>query len=235
MWPARLPAPAMTEDAFEEALEAGIAMEERLDWEGALTHYTSLLAGLRTSAVKDAAWQARLASAEMRRANALMVLRRMDDARAAFDASLDAAKASGDPLVSARALLGAGVFAGSSGDPSRAEEFLLQALERFSRMGSDDGRQGLGWALLNLGGLYGKTGRLDLAFVTLGKAREALFAIRNWVGVATAWEVQAQLRRAMGDEERWREDLAEAVVFYDRQGMPEKSAALRETLKGTLV
>ncbi len=225
----------MAEDASEEALEAGIALEQRLDWEGALRHYESLLARLRLEPARDAKWHARLASAEMRRGNALMVLRSMEAARSAFDASLAASKASGDPLVSARALLGAGVFAGSSGDPGRAEEFLLRALDAFARIDSDEGRQGQGWSLLNLGGVYGKTGRLDLAFVTLAKAREVLFAVSNWVGVATAWETQAQLRRAMGDEERWREDLAEAVVFYDRQGMAEKSARLRESLKGRLV
>ncbi len=225
----------MAEDAFEDALEAGIAMEERLNWEGALRHYEGLVGRLRADPEKDVGFESRLASAEMRRANALMVLRRMEEARAAFDASLDAAEASGDPLVQARALLGAGAFAGSTGDPARAERFMLQALDRFSRISSSDGRQGEGWALLNLGGVYGRTGRLDLAFVTLEKAREALFGISNWVGVATAWEIQAQLRRAMGDEDRWREDLAEAVVFYDRQGMAEKAARLREMLKGKLV
>jgi tetratricopeptide (TPR) repeat protein len=225
----------MARDPFEDDLDAGIALEERLDWDAALRHYESLLQRLRSEPAGDAAWQSRLASAEMRRGNALMVLRRMDEARAAFDASLHAAKASADPLVLARALLAAGVFAGSSGDLPRAEPFLLDALERFSRIESDDGRQGAGWTLLNLGGVYGKTGRLDLAFVTLGKARERLFAISNWVGVASAWESQAQLRRAMGDEERWREDLAEAVVFYDRQGMREKSDLLRQMLGGKLV
>jgi hypothetical protein len=36
----------------------------------------------------------------------------------------------------------------------------------------------------------------------------------------------------MGDEERWREDLAEAVVFYDRDGMKKKADQLRALLKG---
>ncbi len=225
----------MAEDPFEEALQAGIALEQRMDWEGACRHYESLVRDLRSGPVAGAASHTRLASAEMRRGNALMVLRRMDEAKAAFDASLHEAKACGDALVLARALMGAGVFAGSSGDLERAQGFLLDALDRFSRIASDDGRQGAGWSMVNLGGVYGKSGRLDLAFVTLEKARERLFAISNWVGVATAWELQAQLRRAMGDEERWREDLAEAVVFYDRQGMSEKAERLRGMLKGKLV
>src|SRR2546422_8451436 len=159
----------------------------------------------------------------------------MEDARSAFDASLHAAKGSRDRLVLARALMGAGVFAGRSGDTPRGERFLLESLDRFSGIEGDAARQGAGWALLNLGALYGKTGRLDLGFVTLEKARERLHAISNWVGVASVWEAQAQLRRAMGDEERWREDLAEAVVFYDREGMKKKADQLRAILKGKLI
>src|SRR5438034_8945177 len=115
----------------EAAVEPGIALEEGLDWEGALQRYESLVRGLESEPTRDAAWEARRASAELRRGNALMVLRRMDDARMAFDAGLHAAKASRDPLVLARALTGAGVFAGSSGDTPRAERFLLESLDRF--------------------------------------------------------------------------------------------------------
>lgn len=217
---------------FESILDAGVDYEQRLDWEGALRHYESVLRDLEAESQHDGVWQARRASVEMRRGNALMVLRRMDDARNAFDASLHAAKASRDPIVLARALMGAGVFAGSSGDTPRAESFLMDALDRFSRIEGDEGRHGAGWALLNLGSLYGKTGRLDLGFVTLEKARERLHGIGNWVGVAATWEAQAQLRRAIGDEDRWRGDLAEAVVFYDKQGMAAKADQLRAILKG---
>jgi tetratricopeptide (TPR) repeat protein len=220
---------------FEAALDAGVSLEKRLDWEGALRHYESLVQGLDAESPRRAGWDARKASVEVRRGNALMVLRRMDDARAAFDASLHAAKASDTPLVLARALTGAGVFAGSSGDTARAERFLLEALDRFDPIEGHEGRQGAGWALLNLGTLYGRTGRLDLGFVTLEKARERLHGIGNWAGVAAAWEAQGQLRRAIGDEDRWREDLAEAVVFYDREGMREKADQLRGLLKGTRV
>src|SRR2546422_2286240 len=219
-------------EEFEATLDAGVAMEQRLDWEGALRLYESMLRRLDADASDDSSWEARRAAVQLRRGNALMVLRRMDDARAAFDAGLYSAKASGEPLVLARALMAAGVFAGSSGDSPRAERFLVEALDRFSRLSDWEGRQGAGWALLNLGTLYGRTGRLDLGFVTLEKARERLHAIENWVGVASVWEAQAQLRRAMGDEERWREDVAEAVVFYDREGMKKKADQLRAILKG---
>ena len=224
----------MPED-FDALLDDGIALEKKLDWEAALARYEYLRRYLTNAGLRDADGEARLASVEMRRGNALMVLRRMEEARSAFDASLHAAKASKDPIALARSLMAAGVFAGSSGDPERSERFLLEALDRFSHADSEDGRQGAGWTMLNLGGLYGKTGRLDLAFVTLEKARERLHAIENWVGVAAAWEAQSQLRRGIGDEDRWREDLMEAVVFYDREGMAEKADQLRGILKGKLV
>jgi len=48
-------------------------------------------------------------------------------------------------------------------------------------------------------------------------------------------QAQAQLRRAIGDEDRWREDLAEAVIFYDREGMREKADRLRAMLGRKLV
>jgi len=226
---------AMAGDSFQKVLAEGIAHEQALDWDAALRLYEALVQRLETETPQDARWHARNAEAEFRRGNALMVLRRMDDARTAFDAGLHAAKESGDSLILAEGLTAAGVFAGTTGDLPRAERFLFEALNLFSDVDAIAGRQGAGWAMLNLGTIYGKTGRLDLAFVTLDKARERLYAIENWVGVAAAWEAQAQLRRAIGDEDRWREDLAEAVIFYDRQGMTEKAGRLRELLKGKLL
>lgn len=225
----------MAGDAFQESLAEGNAHEQRLDWDAALRHYEVLVQRLETETLHDAPWQARYAEAQFRRGNALMVLRRMDDARTAFDAGLNAAKTGGDSLILAQGLTAAGAFAGTGGDLPRAERFLLEALDLFSHVDAIAGRQGAGWAMLNLGTIYGKTGRLDLAFVTLDKARERLYQIENWVGVAAAWEAQAQLRRAIGDEDRWREDLAEAVIFYDRQGMAEKATRLRDLLKGKLL
>src|SRR5947207_437605 len=111
----------------------------------------------------------------------------------------------------------------------------LDAREGFHRDDALASLQGRGWAFLNLATLYGKTGRLDLAFVTFTKAQEVLGAAEDWAGVAAAWEAQAQLRRAIQDEDRWREDLAEAIVFYDRDGMKAKADRLRGMLGKKLV
>ncbi len=175
------------------------------------------------------------AIALLRQGNALMELRRWDDARAALDEALHEAKGSRDPDVVAQALLAAGVFAANRDDPARAEAFLLEALDRFHRADDKASVQGRGWAFLNLATVYGRTGRLDLAFVTFTKAQDVLGAAGDWAGVAAAWEAQAQLRRAIHDEDRWREDLAEAVVFYDREGMKAKADRLRAMLGNKVV
>src|SRR2546425_834476 len=112
---------------------------------------------------------------------------------------------------------------------------LRDGLERFHRKAARTSLQGRGWAFLNLAALYGKTGRLDLAFVTFTKAQDVLGATEDWAGVAAAWEAQAQLRRAIHDDDRWREDLAEAVLFYDREGMKAKADRLRAMLGKKLV
>ncbi len=217
----------MDSDAFAATLRSGLEKERALQWEEAAVVYADLarMAPNRTTRTV----------ALLRQGNSLMELRRWDDARAALDAALHEAKASGDPDLIAQALLAAGVFATNRDDVKRAEAFLLDALERFHRADDRASRQGRGWAFLNLAALYGKTGRLDLAFVTFTKAQDVLGAAGDWAGVAAAWEAQAQLRRAIRDEDRWREDLAEAVIFYDREGMEAKADRLRALLGKKLV
>ena len=210
-------------------IEEGIVLEQALRWDEAEAHYRHVREGATDAPSAD------LADLRMRHANALLELGRFDEARRAFDDALDAAKAAGDPVVLARALLGAGVFSASRGDLARGEDFLLGALDRFHAVHDHDGLQGEGWALLNLAAIYGKSKRLDLAFVTFDKARERLLAIENWVGVATAWELQARLRGTLGDADRMAQDLHEAMVFYERQGMREKVEALSREMGGRRV
>lgn len=220
---------------FASRLQEGAAHERRLDWEVAASLYGRLIDDLGGVAAEDGKGRRLRSLAWLRRANAFMELGRWDEARRALDDALADAKASGDPEVIAEALLAAGVYATDRGDVARAEAFLMDALERFHRSDDRPSLEGRGWAFLNLASLYGKTGRLDLAFVTFTKAQDVLGAAKDWGGVAAAWEAQAQLRRAIGDEDRWREDLAEAVVFYDREGMAEKSDRLRKLLGRKLV
>lgn len=206
-----------------------------MDWDEALAFYEDLVRGLGAIDSSDRHGRAMRAIALLRKANALMELARWDDARSTLDEALHDGKASGDPIVVAQALLAAGVFAANRSDFARAEAFLMDALDRFHRSEDPSSLRGRGWAFLNLASLYGKTGKLDLAFVTFTKAMDVLGAAQDWAGVAAAWEAQAQLRRAIGDEDRWREDLAEAVIFYDRDGMREKADRLRGLIGRKLV
>jgi tetratricopeptide (TPR) repeat protein len=220
---------------FARSLHEGADRERAMRWEEAAAFYAGLVRGLGEIDATDARGRAMRALALLRQGNALMELARWDDARTALDEALHDAKASREPGVVAQALLAAGVFAANRGDAPRAEAFMLDALERFHAGDDRAALQGRGWAFVNLATLYGKTGRIDLAFVTLHKARDVLGAASNWAGVGAAWEAQAQLRRAMGDEDRWKEDLAEAVIFYDREGMREKADRLRGLIGRKLV
>ena len=202
-------------------MEEGYRLEQALRWPEAEAFY----AVFRTDAALE---QDQVAEVTLRRANALMLLRRWDDALAQFDLALDAAKACGNPLVLARALVGAGVFASSRNDFARGEDFLLGALDAFHGIPDNDGIAGEGWALVNLAAIYGRTKRLDLAFLTFEKARERLFKVQDWIGVATAWELQAQLREFLGDRDRMAEDYHEAMAFYAKKGMVEKVQEIRE-------
>ncbi len=220
---------------FRARLEAGATHERTLHWAEAATQYGELAQALGEVGAEDRAGRGMRAVALLRQANALMELTRWDEARHCVDAALEDAKASEDAVALAQALLAAGVYATNRGDTARAEAFLMDALGRFHRTDDPPSVQGRGWTFLNLAILYGKTGRLDLAFVTLKKAQDVLGTLENWAGVAAAWEAQAQLRRAIHDEDRWREDLAEAVIFYDREGMDAKADRLRSLLRGKLV
>src|SRR2546427_5510691 len=219
---------SLARDSFSRALDEGAERERAQRWDAALDVYADFLRTLRS--ITDPESRAMRAITLMRQGNALMELRRWEDARTALDEALHEAKGSGDPAIVAQALLAAGVFAANQDDRERGEAFLLDALERFHRKDDRASLPGRGWAFLNLATVYGKTGRLDLAFVTFTKAQDVLGTAEDWGGVAAAREAQAQLRRAIHDEDRWREDLAEAIVFYDREGMKAKADRLRSLL-----
>src|SRR5213594_965903 len=94
--------------AFQAALHDGVEKERALRWAEAADLYAELARASSDPGMR--------ALALLRQGNALMELRRWDDARAAFDAGLHDAKESGDPGVVAQALLAAGVFAASRAD-----------------------------------------------------------------------------------------------------------------------
>src|SRR2546430_3094841 len=154
--------------AFAKALHEAHERERDQRWQDAIDLYADVLASLGPSA--DPERRAMRAIALMRRGNALMELRRWDEARGALDEALHDAKASGDRAILAQALLAAGVFAANPADHERAEALLLDALHPLHPDEAPASLHGRGRAVLNLAPLYRQTGRLHPALVTFPKA-----------------------------------------------------------------
>jgi len=104
-------------------------------------------------------------------------------------------------------------------------------LQSFSKGTDYDSKQGYGWALLNLGGLYHKQGKLVEAEQNLLEAIKILEIIENWVGVASAYELKAKVNDTKGNNELAKKDLLSAISFYEKQGMTEKADSLKEDIK----
>ncbi|HVP92279.1 MAG TPA: tetratricopeptide repeat protein, partial [Acidobacteriota bacterium] len=113
------------------------------------------------------------------------------------------------------------------------ERLLTETFLLFSKGEDYDSKQGAGWSLLNLGGLYGKQEKWYEAEQRLDKAVEVLSGIKNWVGVASAYELKAKNSQKKGESARAKEYYAKAIAFYEKQGMKEKADAIRKELKKT--
>src|SRR6266566_6844661 len=96
-------------EALARALHEGHELEHEQRWEEAVAVYSKLLTSLGPASNRES--RAMRAIAFTRAGNALMELRRWDDARVSLDKALHEAKGSGDPAIVAQVLLGAGVFA----------------------------------------------------------------------------------------------------------------------------
>src|SRR2546427_7012351 len=106
--------------AFQAALHDGVEKERALRWAEAADLYAELARASSDPGMR--------ALALLRRGDALMELRRWDDARAALHAGLHDAKASGEPGLLRQALPAAGLFPANRDGTKRAEAFLLRAL-----------------------------------------------------------------------------------------------------------
>src|SRR5256885_11350469 len=97
--------------AFQAALHDGVEKERALRWAEAADLYTELARASSDPAMR--------ALALLRQGNALMQLRRWDDARTALDEALHEAKPSAKPGHLGHPLLAAGVYAPNRHDPTR--------------------------------------------------------------------------------------------------------------------
>jgi len=221
---------------FEEKVDKeGLVWEEKGQFEKAISAYDRLLAEAEALSAANQEESndknAMIAYLLMRKAGVLMQTGKPELGEQLMHQALEQAKRSSNSLAIARAQLGIGVLYGSTNRLEEAEKLLKETLLTF-RKGTDyDSKQGYGWTLLNLGGLYRKQGKLAQAEQNLLKAIKTLEAIQNWVGVASAYELKAKVNDAKGNIELAREDLRNAISFYEKQGMTEKANCLRKAAK----
>jgi tetratricopeptide (TPR) repeat protein len=222
--------------SFEKKVDKeGLVWEEKGQFEKATDAYNRLLAEAESfspkSRLENNEKNAIVAYLLMRKAGVLLQTGKVELGEQLMHKALDQAERSSNSLIIARAKLGVGVFYGSTNRLEEGEKLLEAALLAFSKNTDYDSKQGYGWTLLNLGGLYRKQGKLVQAEQKLMEAIEILESIENWVGVASAHEMKAKVNDAKGNLKLAREDLLNAISFYEKQGMREKADSLRKDAK----
>lgn len=222
--------------AFEEkADKEGLVWEEKQQFEKAIKAYDRLLAEVEScspeSERENNEKNAVLAYLLMRKAGVFLQTGKAELGEQLMHQAVDNAEKSAKSLIIARAKLGLGVFYGSTNRLEEGEQLLKAALSCFAKGIDYDNKQGYGWALLNLGGLYRKQGKLAQAEQKLSEAIKMLESIENWVGVASAYELKAKVNEDGGNTKLAREDLLNAISFYKKQGMTEKADLLRKDMK----
>jgi len=221
---------------FEEKVDTeGLVWEMKGQFKRALSAYDRLLAEVEvfspTSQLENNEKDAIMAYLLMRKAGVLLQTGKAELGEQLMHQALMHAEQSGISLVIARAKLGVGVFYGSTNRFEEGEKLMAAALLSFGKGTDYDSKQGYGWALLNLGGLYGKQGKWILAEQKLVEAIELLKTIENWVGVASAYELKAKHDSSRGNVELAKKALLKAISFYEKQGMIEKADSLRKNVK----
>ena len=215
----------------------GLAWEMKGQLERAVDSYDHLQAEVEAvipkSRREDSEKKAIIAYLLMRKAGVLLETGKLESGNLLMNQALTYAEQSGNLLILSRAKLGLGVLYGSTNRFEEGEKLLKEALSSFSQRTDYDNRQGAGWALLNLGGLYLKQEKLFLAEENLIRAIELLKTIENWVGVASAYELKAKHDHIKGDFALARQDLLSAISFYEKQGMREKADSLKNSIKNT--
>ena len=221
---------------FEEKVDKeGLVWEEKGQFEKAISAYERLLAEAEafspTSQSEKNEKNAMIAYLLMRKAGILLQTGKAESGEQLMHQAVEYAKQSRNSLAIARAQLGVGVFYGSTNRLEEGERLLKAALLSFGKGTDYDSKQGYGWALLNLGGLYRKQGKLVEAEQNLLEAIKMLETIENWVGVASAYELKAKVNDTKGNDELAKKDLLSAISFYEKQGMTEKADSLKKDAK----
>jgi len=219
--------------AFEKKIDKeGLVWEMKEDFAKALVAYDRLLkevGAFPPSGVKDAV----VAYLLLRKGGVLLQTGKLTEGEKLMREALALAERSEYGVMLGRAKLGLGVLCASLSRFEEGERLLTETFLLFSKGEDYDSKQGAGWCLLNLGGLYGKQEKWYEAEQRLDKAVEVLSGIKNWVGVASAYELKAKNSLKKGEPVRAKEYYAKAIEFYEKQGMKEKADSIRKELKKT--
>jgi tetratricopeptide (TPR) repeat protein len=219
--------------AYEKRVdEEGLVWEMREDFAKALEANDRLLREVEVfplSGGKDAA----VAYLLLRKGGVLLRTGKLIEGERLMREALALAERSDNSVMLGRAKLGLGVLCGSLGRFEEGERLLTDTFLLFSKGEDYDSKQGAGWSLLNLGGLYGKQGKWWEAEQRLDKAVEVLKSIKNWMGVASAYELKAKNSMKKGESMKAKEYCAKVIEFYEKQGMKEKADSIRGQLQKT--
>ena len=210
--------------------QEGLVWETKQDFPKALEAYDRLLKEVQTyppSGGKDAI----VAYLLLRKGGVLLITGKLTEGERLIREALTKAETSENGLMIGRAKLGLGVLCGSLERVEESERLLTETFLLFSKGEDYDSKQGAGWSLLSLSGLYGKQGKWFEAEERLDKAVKILTDIKNWVGVASAYETKAKNSLKKGEPARAREYYTKAVEFYEKQGMKEKADSIKQELK----
>ncbi len=228
--------PRLSFKQYEKKIDTqGLFWEKKQQPQKALEAYDLLTREIETSLPRTQQEKkekdAIIAYLMLRKAGILLETEKVEDAEALMRGSIEFAERSGNATVIGRARLGLGVYYGSIGKFEEAEKLLTEALAIFRGKNDYNDKQGAAWCLLNLGGLQLKKANLKEAEGILEKAIDLLKRIKNWVGVGTAYEMMARISKARNDRTMAKENLLKAISFFEKEGMNEKAALLRNELK----
>jgi tetratricopeptide (TPR) repeat protein len=217
--------------AYEKRIDKeGLTWEMKEDFPKALEAYDRLLKEAGTfppSDGKDAA----VAYLLLRKGGILLQTGKSSEGERLMREALALAERSDNSVMLRRAKLGLGVLCASLGRFDEGERLLTEVFLFFSKGDDYYSKQGAGWSLLNLGGMYGKQSKWWEAEQRLDKAVEVLKGIENWVGVASAYELKAKNSLKKGESAKAKAHFAKAIEFYEKQGMKERADSIREELK----
>ena len=159
----------------------------------------------------------------MRQGNLLRQMDKPEEALLLGEREIAAARASGDDLTLARALMSTGTNLIVSGAKERGLKQFEEARKLFEIGDSYDHQQGLGWywilqADLSNAGLVVKEPAEVVEITT--QALDILKPIENWPGVARSYAARAKAYEKLGHEENAAKDRQEQY-FYESKVKPE--------------